>query len=100
MVRPRESNPRPPALQSNALPTELFLPRFSSLCFIHYVPKLTHFFSCISLTPILGQCLASAANDKVVVTYVKGDVYDTAEINAGVSVSKMLIQGCTIVVLT
>lgn len=30
-----------------------------------------------------GQCLASAANDKVVVTYIKGDVYDTAEINAG-----------------
>ena len=28
MVRPRESNPRPPALQSNALPTELILPRF------------------------------------------------------------------------
>ena len=26
MVRPRESNPRPPALQSNALPTELILP--------------------------------------------------------------------------
>lgn len=52
------------------------------------------------MTPILGQCLASAANDKVVVTYVKGDVYDTAEINAGVSVSKMLIQDCTIVVLT
>ena len=27
MVRPRESNSRPPALQSNALPTELVLPR-------------------------------------------------------------------------
>ena len=27
MVRPRESNPPPPALQSNALPTELILPR-------------------------------------------------------------------------
>ena len=27
MVRPRESNPRPPALQSNALPTKLILPR-------------------------------------------------------------------------
>ena len=27
MVRPRESNPRPPALQSSALPTELILPR-------------------------------------------------------------------------
>ena len=27
MVRPRESNPRPPALQSNALPAELILPR-------------------------------------------------------------------------
>ena len=26
MVRSRESNPRPPALQSNALPTELILP--------------------------------------------------------------------------
>lgn len=51
------------------------------------------------MTPTSGQCLASAANDKVVVTYIKGDVYDTAEINAGVSVSKRLIQGCTIVVL-
>ena len=29
MVRPRESNPRPPALQSNALPTELILPRLN-----------------------------------------------------------------------
>ena len=29
MVRPRESNPRPPALQSSALPTELILPRLS-----------------------------------------------------------------------
>ena len=27
LVRPRESNPRPPALQSSALPTELILPR-------------------------------------------------------------------------
>ena len=27
MVRPRELNPRPPVLQSNALPTELILPR-------------------------------------------------------------------------
>ena len=27
LVRPRESNPRPSALQSNALPTELILPR-------------------------------------------------------------------------
>ena len=31
MVRPRESNPRPPALQSNALPTNLILPRISEL---------------------------------------------------------------------
>ena len=31
MVRPRESNPRPPALQSNALPTELILPRLMKL---------------------------------------------------------------------
>ena len=31
MVRPRESNLRPPALQSNALPTELILPRFPEL---------------------------------------------------------------------
>ena len=31
MVRPRELNPRPPALQSNALPTELILPRLSDL---------------------------------------------------------------------
>lgn len=30
-----------------------------------------------------NQCLASAANDKVVVTYIKGDEYDTAEITAG-----------------
>lgn len=30
-----------------------------------------------------NQCLASAANDKVVVTYVKGDVYDITEIGAG-----------------
>lgn len=37
-----------------------------------------------SLT-LSDQCLASAANDKVVVTYVKGDEYDTAEITAGVS---------------
>ena len=29
IVRPRESNRRPPALQSNALPTELILPRFN-----------------------------------------------------------------------
>ena len=29
MVRPRESNPRPPALQSNALPTELILLRLN-----------------------------------------------------------------------
>ena len=28
LVRPRESNPRPPALQSSALPTELILQRF------------------------------------------------------------------------
>ena len=28
MVRPRESNPRPPALLSSALPTELILPQF------------------------------------------------------------------------
>ena len=28
MVRPRESNPRPPALLSSALPTELILSRF------------------------------------------------------------------------
>ena len=27
MVRPQELNPRPPALQSNALPTEQILPR-------------------------------------------------------------------------
>ena len=32
MVRPRESIPRPPALQSNALPTELILPRWSCRC--------------------------------------------------------------------
>ena len=31
MVQPRESNPRPPALQSNALPTELILPRESNV---------------------------------------------------------------------
>ena len=31
------------------------------------------------------QCLASAANDKVVVTYIKGDVYDEVDITAGVS---------------
>lgn len=31
------------------------------------------------------QCLASAANDKVVVTYIKEDVYDSTEITAGVS---------------
>ena len=31
MVRPRELNLRPPALQSNALPTELILPRFPEL---------------------------------------------------------------------
>ena len=31
MVRPRESNRRPPALQLNALPTELILPRISEL---------------------------------------------------------------------
>lgn len=30
-----------------------------------------------------SQCLASAANDKVVVTYLKGDVYDTTEVTAG-----------------
>ena len=35
------------------------------------------------------QCLASAANDKVVVTYVKGDVYDNTEITAGVSALQM-----------
>ena len=28
MVQPRESNPRPPALMSSALPTELILPQF------------------------------------------------------------------------
>ena len=28
MVQPRESNPRPPALLSSALPTELILPQF------------------------------------------------------------------------
>lgn len=33
------------------------------------------------------QCLASAANDKVVVTYIKGDVYDEIDITAGVSIS-------------
>ena len=32
MVRPRESNPRPPALQSNALPTELILLRLKKKC--------------------------------------------------------------------
>ena len=31
MVRPRESNPRPPALQSNALPTELILPQSGTI---------------------------------------------------------------------
>ena len=31
MVRPRESNPRPPSLQSNALPTELILPRLERI---------------------------------------------------------------------
>lgn len=31
------------------------------------------------------QCLASAANDKVIVTYIKGDVYDEIDITAGVS---------------
>ena len=30
LVRPRESNPQPPALQSSALPTELILPWFLS----------------------------------------------------------------------
>ena len=30
LVRPRESNPRPPALQSSALPTELILPRLAN----------------------------------------------------------------------
>ncbi|XP_020615589.1 protein NEDD1-like [Orbicella faveolata] len=30
-----------------------------------------------------NQCLASAANDKVVVTYIKGDVYDEIDITAG-----------------
>ena len=29
MVRPQESNPRPPALQSSALPTELILPHYT-----------------------------------------------------------------------
>ena len=33
------------------------------------------------------QCLASAANDKVVVTYIKGDVYDEIDITTGVSIS-------------
>jgi len=37
------------------------------------------------LTP-LDQYLASAANDKVVVTYIKGDAHDVTEITAGVSV--------------
>ena len=37
LVRPRESNPRPPALQSSALPTELILPRFNLLgCNLNY----------------------------------------------------------------
>ena len=37
MVRPRESNPRPPALQSNALPTELILPRLAlGFCFFWF----------------------------------------------------------------
>ena len=31
LVRPRESNPRPPALQSSALPTELILPRVKTM---------------------------------------------------------------------
>ena len=30
LVRPRESNPRPPALQSSALPTEPTLPRYKT----------------------------------------------------------------------
>ena len=39
MVRPRDSNPRPPVLQSNALPTELILPRLKSEKF--KTPKFT-----------------------------------------------------------
>lgn len=47
----------------------------------------------IETLTLLDQCLASAANDKVVVTYVKGDVYDTTEITAGVSVLQMHFIG-------
>ena len=49
MVRPRESNSRPPALQSSALQTELILPRLSrhelpkeTFLFIFSVKKLSH----------------------------------------------------------
>ena len=50
MVRARESNSRPPALQSNALPTELTLPRY-------HVYSLTFTcFDAISLPPSLVRC--------------------------------------------
>ena len=39
LVRPRESNPRPPALQSNALPTELILPRLIFIVITKFVWK-------------------------------------------------------------
>ena len=38
LVRPRESNPQPPALQSSALPTELILPRFFKM--IGMIPSI------------------------------------------------------------
>ena len=37
LVGPRESNPRPPALQSSAHPTELTLPRLFIYLFIYYL---------------------------------------------------------------
>ena len=42
IVRPRESNPPPPARQSNALPTELFLPRIKTTCLRWFIFTLYH----------------------------------------------------------
>ena len=41
LVRPRESNPRPPALHSSALPTELILPRFKTMAVSSLKPLIS-----------------------------------------------------------
>ena len=58
LVRPRESNLRPPALQSSALPTELILPQ-QAFCPVHIYAILTKFLFAFLWTVKIIRCTSS-----------------------------------------